>query len=71
MADTDTDKGKAWLSALVEKEMVEEFDELVKELDTDRSKLLRQIVREKLEEAKHVRNVAKRVSPKIKQVARS
>jgi metal-responsive CopG/Arc/MetJ family transcriptional regulator len=53
-------------------ELLEDFDEIVTELDTDRSKLIRQLMREKVEEYKHLGGIKKRVvSPKIKQVVRS
>jgi sensor domain CHASE-containing protein len=66
----DTDKDKAWLSTLVEKETKDEFAALAKELDTDVSKLLRQIVREKLEESRHVRKIAQRITPKVREIAK-
>ena len=68
MADTDKDRG--WLSALVDKEVKDEFAALAKSMHMDASKLLRLIVDEKLEEARHVKKIANRVEKKIRQVAR-
>ncbi len=42
----DTEKDKVWINTLVEKELVEEFDEVVKVLDTDRAKLIRNLMRD-------------------------
>jgi metal-responsive CopG/Arc/MetJ family transcriptional regulator len=53
-------------------ELYQALDKLVEELDTDRSKLIRQLVRERLDLHEHVEhNIGARVKSKIKQVARS
>jgi metal-responsive CopG/Arc/MetJ family transcriptional regulator len=64
----DTEKDKVWVNTLVEKELVEEFDEVVKDLDTDRAKLIRNLMRD----AVHIHKQAGKVRNRVfgKQVAR-
>jgi metal-responsive CopG/Arc/MetJ family transcriptional regulator len=45
----ETEKDKAWVNVLMEKDLIDEMEDLVKDLDTDRSKLIRTLLREKLE----------------------
>lgn len=42
----DTEKGNVWMSVLVPKDLVADLDEVARELDTDRSKLIRQLARD-------------------------
>ena len=57
----ETEKDKAWVNVLIEKDLLKEFDQVVTDLDTDRSKLIRQLIREAVEDHKRARRVKQSV----------
>jgi metal-responsive CopG/Arc/MetJ family transcriptional regulator len=57
----DTENNKVWINTLVEKELVEEFDQVVKDLDTDRAKLIRNLMRDAVNIHKRAEKVRSRV----------
>jgi metal-responsive CopG/Arc/MetJ family transcriptional regulator len=61
----DTEKDKAWINALIEKDLLKEFDEVVAALDTDRSKLIRNLVRDTVEEFKRKKKQKQRLDAKL------
>lgn len=64
----DTEKDKVWINTLVEKELVKEFDELVQALDTDRSKLIRNLMREAIDEFRRKQRQKERLTRTINTV---
>ena len=50
-------------------ELYEAFESLVDDLDTDKSKLIRQLIRERVDLHEHVEKIAARVKDKIRAVA--
>jgi hypothetical protein len=72
MADNVTDTGKKiLLGAHVDPEKAAEFSALAKSMHMDNAKLIRLMIDEKLDEARHVKKIADKVEKKIRQVARS
>jgi metal-responsive CopG/Arc/MetJ family transcriptional regulator len=70
MADTDN-KMQVNVDFSKFPELYAAFESLVEELDTDKSKLIRQLVRERVELNQHVGKIKTRVSRGIRQVART
>lgn len=66
----DTDKKQVNVDFTKYPELYDALESLVEDLDTDRSKLIRQLVREKVDEHVHLNKVKKAVQSKVKQVSR-
>jgi metal-responsive CopG/Arc/MetJ family transcriptional regulator len=62
---------KIFVNTLMEPDLVEKLDEMVKENESSRAQFIRLLVRQKYEEFQHVKGIGDRVKPKIKQIARS
>jgi metal-responsive CopG/Arc/MetJ family transcriptional regulator len=64
----ETESKQMWITILVEKDLVKDFDKVAKDLDTDRSKLIRQRMRETVEDHKHARRL--KASVQSRQIVR-
>lgn len=71
MADNTTDTGrKVLIGAHVERETAAEFSNLAQSMHMDNAKLIRLLIDQKLEEARHVKGIASRVRKQIKEVSK-
>jgi metal-responsive CopG/Arc/MetJ family transcriptional regulator len=63
------EENRTFVNTPMESDLVEKLDEMVKDHGSSRAQFIRLLVRQKYDEYLHLKNIARRTQPRIKQVS--